>query len=150
MSEDIRSAGLQILRLDAGLPLPAYAKARDAGLDLLTRISFELSPGERKAIPTGVAVAIPEGYTGMVLPRSGIALKSGVTVLNSPGLIDSGYRGEISVLLINHHPSDSFRGERGERIAQLVILPVATAKLTEVAQLSKTERGEQGFGHTGR
>jgi len=110
------------VRLDRGLPLPAYAKPGDAGLDLRASEAVTLEPGERRLVPTGLAVAIPEGHAGLVLPRSGLAMQKGVTVLNAPGLIDSGYRGELKVLLINHGvETDAI--ERGERIAQLVIQP---------------------------
>jgi len=137
------------VRLDGGLPLPAYAKPGDAGLDLRASESVTLEPGERRLVPTGVAVAIPEGHAGFVLPRSGLAMHKGVTVLNAPGLIDSGYRGELKVLLINHGAA-AVGIERGERIAQLLIQPVAQARLVEVERLPDSARGEGGFGSTGR
>jgi len=136
------------VRLDRELPLPAYARPGDAGLDLRTSESVKLEPGERRLVPTGLAIAIPEGHAGLVLPRSGLAMQKGVTVLNAPGLIDSGYRGELQVLLINHGPA-VVAIERGERIAQLVIQAVARAKLVEVERLPDSARGEGGFGSTG-
>ena len=137
------------VRLDGGLPLPAYAKPGDAGLDLRASESVTLEPGERRLVPTGLAVAIPEGHAGFVLPRSGLAMHRGVTVLNAPGLIDSGYRGELKVLLINHG-AEAVSIDRGERIAQLVVQPVARARLVEEERLPDSARGEGGFGSTGR
>ena len=139
---------IEALRLDGGLPLPVHARPGDAGLDLRASESVRLEPGERRLVPTGLAVAIPPGYAGLVLPRSGLAMQKGVTVLNAPGLIDSGYRGELKVLLINHgaEPADL---ARGERIAQLVVQPVAEVKLVEVDRLPESERGAGGFGSTG-
>jgi dUTP pyrophosphatase len=139
---------IDVIRHDPDLPLPAYARAGDAGLDLLAAAPVTLPPGSRELVPTGVRVAIPEGYAGLVLPRSGLALRAGVTVLNAPGLIDSGYRGEIGVLLINHGAA-AVTLARGERIAQLVIQPVARATLVEVRQLEGSPRGTGGFGSTG-
>ena len=136
------------VRLDGGLPLPAYAKPGDAGLDLRASEALTLQPGERRLVPTGLALAIPDGHAGLVLPRSGLAMQKGVTVLNAPGLIDSGYRGELKVLLINHGQG-AVVIERGERIAQLVIQPVAHARLVEVERLPGSARGEGGFGSTG-
>jgi dUTP pyrophosphatase len=142
---------LPVVRLDLGLPLPAYAKLGDAGLDLLAAEAVTLGPGGGRAlVPTGLAVAIPQGYAGFVQPRSGLALKHGVTCLNTPGLIDSGYRGELKVLLINTDPTEEFVIQRGERIAQLVLQRVATATFVEVHSLDDSERGAGGFGHTGR
>ncbi len=142
-----------IQRLDDGLPLPSYARPGDAGVDLFARTGARLEAGGgRAAVPTGVVVAIPPGFAGFVQPRSGLALHHGVTCLNSPGLIDSGYRGEISVLLVNTDPHQDFTVARGDRIAQLVIQPVVTAHLLEspITALPPTERGAGGFGHTGR
>lgn len=136
------------VRLDRDLPLPAYAKPGDAGLDLRAAESVTLEPGGRRLVPTGFAVAIPEGHAGFVLPRSGLAMDKGVTVLNSPGLIDSGYRGELKVLLINHGAL-AVGIERGERIAQLVVQPVARARLVEGERLPDSARGTGGFGSTG-
>jgi dUTP pyrophosphatase len=137
------------VRLDRELPLPAFARPGDAGLDLRASEAVTLEPGERRLVPTGLAVAIPEGHAGFVLPRSGLAMQKGVTVLNAPGLIDSGYRGELKVLLINHG-AEAVGIERGERIAQLVIQPVAHARLVEEERLPDSARGEGGFGSTGR
>jgi dUTP diphosphatase len=139
---------LPAVRLDRELPLPAYARPGDAGLDLRASESVKLEPGERRLVPTGLAIAIPEGHAGLVLPRSGLAMQKGVTVLNAPGLIDSGYRGEVKVLLINHGPA-VVAIERGERIAQLVIQAVARARLVEVERLPDSARGGKGFGSTG-
>ena len=140
--------GLQ--RLDPDLPLPSYARPGDAGADLVAREDAELAPGGGRAlVPTGVALAIPPGYAGFVQPRSGLALRHGVTCLNTPGLIDSGYRGEIKVLLVNTDPAEAFSVRRGDRIAQLVILAVAGVTFSVVDELPDTERGEGGFGHTG-
>ena len=141
---------LPIFRLDPDLPLPAYARAGDAGLDLLARENAVLaSGGGRALVPTGVAVAIPVGYAGFVLPRSGLALRSGVTLLNSPGLIDAGYRDELKVLLVNLDPLVEYEVHRGDRIAQLVIQQVGAVELVEVEALDGENRGG-GFGHTGR
>ena len=137
------------VRLDPELPLPAYAKRGDAGLDLRALEAVTLEPGERRLVPTGLAVAIPEGHAGFVLPRSGLAMEKGVTVLNAPGLIDSGYRGELKVLLVNHG-AEAVGIERGERIAQLVVQPVAHARLVEEERLPGSARGAGGFGSTGR
>lgn len=138
-------------RLDAGLPVPAYARPGDAGADLVARERALLAPaGGRALVPTGVAVAIPEGYAGFVLPRSGLALRHGVTVLNTPGLIDSGYRDELKVLLVNTDPTAPYEVSRGDRIAQLVIQPVAQAAFVVVDELARSQRGTGGFGHTGR
>ena len=136
------------VRLDRELPLPAYARPGDAGLDLRASESVKLEPSERRLVPTGLAIAVPEGHAGLVLPRSGLAMQKGVTVLNAPGLIDSGYRGELKVLLINHGPA-VVAIERGERIAQLVIQAVARVRLVEVERLPDSARGEGGFGSTG-
>lgn len=145
---------LPVVRLDPDLPLPSYAHPGDAGLDLRAREDVVIPPGGGRAlVPTGVAVAIPEGHAGFVQPRSGLALKHGVTCLNTPGLIDSGYRGELKVLLVNTDPAEPFAVARGERIAQLVVQRVEHAVLREVADfdhLDETTRGEGGFGHTGR
>ncbi len=135
-------------RLDLELPIPAYAHIDDGAVDLHTRSRISLEAGERSTAATGLAVSIPTGWAGLVLPRSGHARKLGVGVVNSPGLIDSGYRGEISVVLINHGPETVFF-ERGDRIAQLAIVPVATVEWVEVVELDGSERGEGGFGSTG-
>jgi dUTP pyrophosphatase len=138
-----------VRRFDPTLALPAYARADDAGLDLHAAETTVIEPGARALVPTGIALAIPSGYAGLVLPRSGLALRHGVTVLNAPGLIDAGYRGQVKVLLINHDPEPATVA-RGERIAQLVLLRVERAELAEVAELPTSERGAGGFGSTGR
>lgn len=140
---------ITFVRLDRELPIPAPAHIGDAAVDLHSRIDITLSPGERASIPTGIAVAIPAGYAGLVVPRSGYARRHGIGVVNGPGLVDSGYRGEISVLLINHGDEDVKFG-RGDRIAQLAIVPVPTVEWLEVDRLGETERGDGGFGSTGR
>jgi dUTP pyrophosphatase len=132
------------LRDDARLPERAYAG--DAGLDLAACERIELAPGERAVVPTGIAVAIPEGFAGFVQPRSGLAARHGVAVVNSPGLIDSGYRGEIRVVLLNTDPERAFVAEAGDRIAQLVVLPIPALDLVEVDELPPSERGVRGFG----
>jgi dUTP pyrophosphatase len=137
-----------VRRLDPALPLPAYAREDDAGLDLHAAETLTLAPGARGAVGTGLAVAIPAGHAGLVLPRSGLALTSGITVLNTPGLIDAGYRGELKVLLVNHD-ARSVTICRGDRIAQLVIQRVERADLVEVDALPPSERGAGGFGSTG-
>lgn len=142
---------LPVLRLDPDLPLPAYARAGDAGLDLVAREDAMLAPGGGRAlVPTGLAIALPAGYAGFVQPRSGLALEHGITCLNTPGLIDSGYRGELRVILVNTDPSEPYRITRGERIAQLVIQAVEHANLVMVDSLEETTRGGDGFGSTGR
>ncbi len=140
-----------VRRLDPDLPLPAYARPGDAGVDLVAAGDLELAPGGgRGLVPTGIAVAIPRGYAGFIQPRSGLALKHGVTCLNTPGLIDSDYRGELKVLLVNTDPTEPFLVRRGERIAQLVVQAVEHVLFEEADELDDTDRGEGGFGHTGR
>jgi len=141
---------IPLVRVEADLQVPEYAKPGDAGVDLRSRVDVTIEPGERALVPTGPRIAIPDGYAGFVQPRSGLALRHGITCLNSPGLIDSGYRGELAVLLINTDRTEAFRIERGERIAQLVIQAVASASFVEVADLDDSARGAGGFGHTGR
>ncbi|MGB2954067.1 MAG: dUTP diphosphatase [Gaiellaceae bacterium] len=132
------------LRVDAVLPARAYTG--DAGLDLSACDRFELAPGERAVVPTGVAVAIPEGFAGFVQPRSGLAAEHGISVVNAPGLIDTGYRGELRVVLLNTDSSATFVVEPGMRIAQLVVLPVPEVELVELEELPASERGVRGFG----
>jgi len=139
---------IPLKRLDPGLPMPAHAHPGDGGTDLYAATAVCLAPGERSTVPTGVAVAIPDGYSGLVVPRSGLAHRSGVGVVNAPGLIDSGYRGEIAVILINHGDATVEIG-RGDRIAQLVVVPVAAQQFREVTDLPPSRRGEGGFGSTG-
>lgn len=141
---------IPIVRLDPELPLPASAHPGDAGLDLRSCIDVVVPPaGGRVLVPTGIAIAIPEGHSGWVLPRSGLALKHGITLMNAPGLIDAAYRGEIKVILLNTDPTEAFTVQRGDRIAQLVILQFATVRWTEVDTLDGNDRGG-GFGHSGR
>jgi dUTP pyrophosphatase len=142
---------IRLTRLDHGqdLPLPSYASAGAAGMDVVAAESLTLVPGARHAVATGFAIAIPEGFEVQVRPRSGLALKNGITCLNTPGTIDSDYRGEVKVILANLG-SEPFEVRRGERIAQLVPAPVQKARFTEVADLDETERGAGGFGSTGR
>jgi dUTP pyrophosphatase len=141
---------IPLVALDPDLPLPAYARAGDAGADLLARLGAVVKAGGGRAlVPTGVRVAIPEGYAGFVQPRSGLAWRHGITLANSPGLIDSGYRDELAVIVINTDPGTDFEIRRGDRIAQLVIQPVEQARFVAVADLPASERGLGGFGHTG-
>lgn len=140
---------VRIKRLDSGLPLPRYAHEGDAGLDLYAAESVTLAPFERALVPTGIAVAIPEGFAGFVQPRSGLAIRHGLSLVNTPGLIDSHYRGEIKVIAINLDPNQSITLNRGDKIAQLVIQPVVRAALVDCDELDETARGEGGFGSTG-
>jgi dUTP pyrophosphatase len=142
---------IPVLRIDPDLPLPTYAHPGDAGADLVARADVVLRRrGGRALVGTGMALALPEGYAGLVLPRSGLALRHGVTCLNTPGLVDSGYRGELQVLLVNTDPDADYQVHRGDRIAQLVVQAVAQAAFTPVDALEASERGAGGFGHTGR
>jgi dUTP pyrophosphatase len=137
---------VEIVRLRADARVPERAYAGDAGVDLAACEPVTLAPGERALVPTGLAVAIPDGYAGFVQPRSGLATRHGVTIVNAPGLIDSGYRGEIQVVLLNTDKEATFSADAGERIAQLVILPVPEVVLREVDELPASERGVRGFG----
>lgn len=142
---------VRVVRLDPGVELPAYARDGDAGADLCAAADVQLAPGGGRAlVGTGLAVAIPPGWAGFVQPRSGLALRHGVTCLNTPGLIDSGYRDELRVLLVNTDPDEPYQVRRGDRIAQLVVQRVARCTFTETDTLDETERGRGGFGHTGR
>ncbi len=142
---------IPVVVLDPDLPMPSYARAGDAGADLVARNSAVVEAGGGRAlVPTGIRVAIPEGFAGFVQPRSGLALRHGITLANSPGLIDSGYRDELAVIVINTDPKDDFKINRGDRIAQLVIQRVENASFTPVDELPESERGLGGFGHTGR
>lgn len=145
------SARVEVLLqlLDTDLPAPAYENPGDAGLDLRARHAVALSPGERAVVPTGVSIALPDGHVALVCPRSGLAARQGVGVVNGPGVIDAGYRGEISVVLINHDLEQTVEIARGDRIAQLVVLPVAHAVLIAVDELPGSHRGSGGFGSTG-
>jgi len=144
------SVEVLITRLDPDLPLPRYAKGGDAGADIVSRIDITLAPGERALVPTGIAIALPNGYVALVHPRSGLAIKHGVTMVNAPGTVDAGYRGELQIILINHDKSESVSFKRGDRIAQLVIQKVERAEFVEVRELPGSGRGTGGFGSTGR
>ena len=139
-----------IKRLDPELPIPAYSKDGDAGADIVSAIDFTLAPGERKLVPTGMSIAMPNGYVCLVHPRSGLAVKHGVSIVNTPGTVDAGYRGELQVILINTDRSESVSFKRGDRIAQLVFQKVERAQFEEVAELPESMRGDGGFGSTGR
>jgi dUTP pyrophosphatase len=141
---------LNVSRLKEGATLPTRAHEGDAGLDLYACEAAHLGPGERWSVGTGIAVEVPEGHAGLVLPRSGLAREHGISLVNSPGLIDSGYRGEVSVLLLNTDPAEVFRIEPGDRIAQLVIVPIAPVEPIEAEVLAESARGEGGFGSSGR
>ncbi|CAB4843296.1 unannotated protein [freshwater metagenome] len=138
-----------ITRSDPSLPLPVYAKPGDAGADLCSSEDLVIAPGERALVPTGISIALPEGFAAFVHPRSGLAIKNGIGIVNSPGTIDAGYRGEIKVILINHDRSEEFVIKRGDRIAQLVVQRVESAQFVEVANLPESARGAGGFGSTG-
>jgi dUTP pyrophosphatase len=140
---------IAVLRLDADLPLPAYAHPGDAGADLVTAVDITLAPGERALVPTGVALALPEGYVALVHPRSGLAARHGLSIVNTPGTIDAGYRGEIKVLLINHDPHESVELHRGDRVAQLVVQRFERADFVAVDELPGSVRGTGGYGSTG-
>ena len=140
---------ISIQRLDPELPLPSYAHPGDAGADLYSAVDLTLDPGERALVPTGIALALPEGHVGLVHPRSGLAARHGISVVNAPGTIDADYRGELKVIMINHG-TEPFPVRRGERIAQLVPAAVTQAEWQEVDELDETVRGEGGFGSTGR
>ncbi|MGH9759601.1 MAG: dUTP diphosphatase [Blastocatellia bacterium] len=142
-------AELIIKLLDPTIPLPGYQHEGDAGLDLPSRVNITLEPGERAMVPTGIALAIPKGYAGFVLPRSGLAARNGISLVNTPGLIDSGYRGEVTVVMINTDKNAAFSVKKGDRIAQLVIQRVETVDVIEVDDLDDTTRGAGGFGSTG-
>jgi dUTP pyrophosphatase len=139
-----------VRRVDPDVPLPSYAHPGDAGLDLVTTVAAEVAPGDRVLLPTGIAIALPEGYAAFVHPRSGLAVRYGVSLVNAPGTIDAGYRGEIAVSLVNLDPRDPVVLARGDRIAQLVVQRVEHAVLHEVDRLPGSDRGEGGFGSSGR
>jgi dUTP pyrophosphatase len=144
-------ADIPVLQLDPGLPIPKRAREGDAGLDLLARHDVVLEPnGGRALVGTGLALELPPGSAGLVLPRSGLALRHGVTCLNAPGLIDSSYRGEVGVILVNTDPTKRYEVHRGDRVAQLLVISIETLSLVSSASLAASDRGEGGFGHTGR
>jgi dUTP diphosphatase len=138
-----------ICRVDPAAPVPAYAHPGDAGADLVTTVDVRLAPGERAIVPTGVAIALPDGFAAFVHPRSGLAARLGLSIVNTPGTVDAGYRGEIKVLLVNHDPSAELRLERGDRVAQLVVQRVERARFVEVLRLPGSDRGDGGYGSTG-
>lgn len=138
-----------VQRLDPALPMPSYALPGDAGFDVCTRVDVSLAPGERQLVPTGIAIALPDGYAAFVHPRSGLAARHGLTIVNAPGTVDAGYRGEISVCLLNTDPASTVVLQRGERIAQIVIQRVGRARLHEASALPGSHRGGGGHGSTG-
>jgi dUTP pyrophosphatase len=138
-----------ITRLDPDLPLPRYAKPGDAGADVYSRIDYELKAGERALIPTGIAIALPDSYVALMHPRSGLAIKYGISMVNTPGTIDAGFRGELQVILINHDLKETFSIKRGDRIAQIVFQKVERAEFVEVESLPGSGRADGGFGSTG-
>lgn len=140
---------IALTRLDPDLPIPGYAHPGDAGADLMTTVDVRLGPGERALVPTGIAIALPEGYVALVHPRSGLAARHGLSIVNTPGTVDAGYRGEIKVLLINHDLVEAIELKRGDRVAQLLIQRVERAIFTEVASLPDSVRGGGGYGSTG-
>lgn len=140
---------VSLVRLDPDLPVPAYAHPGDAGADLHAAVDLRLAPGERALVPTGVAIALPDGFVALVHPRSGLAARHGVSIVNTPGTVDAGYRGEIKVLLINLDPAEPVELRRGDRIAQLVIQRVERARFVEVEVLPDSVRGTGGYGSTG-
>ena len=140
---------IEVVRLDPALPVPAYAHPGDAGADLVIAVDLTLAPGERALVPTGVAIALPDGYVALVHPRSGLAARHGLSIVNTPGTVDAGYRGEIKVLLINHDPAEPIVLRRGDRIAQLVVQRFERARFVEVPTLPDSARGAGGYGSTG-
>jgi dUTP pyrophosphatase len=149
-ADRVAAVQLRFARLESDATVPTRAHDGDAGLDLYACEAAHIGPGERWSVGTGVAVEIPAGHAGFVLPRSGLAKKHGIALVNAPGLIDSGYRGELRVLLLNTDPAETFRVEPGDRIAQLVVAPIATPEPVEAAELADSERGDGGFGSSGR
>ena len=139
-----------ITRLDSDLPLPRFAKGGDAGADVYSRIDISIAPGERALVPTGIAIALPQGFAAFAHPRSGLAIKHGISMVNAPGTIDAGFRGELQIILINHDLKETFSIKRGDRIAQLVFQRVENPELVEVEELPGSGRGQEGFGSTGR
>jgi dUTP pyrophosphatase len=138
-----------VRRLDPALPLPAYAHPGDAGADVVSAVDVELAPGQRAVVPTGIALAVPDGYAAFVHPRSGLAARLGLALVNAPGTVDAGYRGELKVVVVNLDPTEPIRLHRGDRIAQLVVQPVERVRFEEVVTLPESARAEGGFGSTG-
>ena len=149
MSDDRATVDVMLCRLDPALPVPAYSHAGDAGADLVTAVDVSLAPGERAVVPTGTAIALPEGYAAFVHPRSGLAARCGMALVNAPGTIDAGYRGEIQVIVVNLDPVKPIELQRGDRLAQLVVQRVERARFVEVSELPDSPRGGGGFGSTG-
>ena len=149
MRSETTDVQIQVLRLDPDLPVPAYAHPGDAGADLVTAVDVTLAPGERALVPTGIALALPDGYVALVHPRSGLAARHGLSIVNTPGTIDAGYRGEIKVLLINHDRTEPIELRRGDRVAQLVIQRFERAEFVAVDALPESARGAGGYGSTG-
>ncbi len=145
----VQPLDVQLVLLDPELAPPRYAKPGDAGADLATAVDLTLAPGERAVVPTGIAIALPEGYAAFIHPRSGLAARSGLSIVNTPGTIDAGYRGEIKVCLINTDRNEPIQLQRGDLIAQLVIQPVLQANFVQVAELPPSDRGDAGYGSTG-
>lgn len=143
------SVEIPLLRLDPELPMPSYAHPGDAGADLFTTVDVTIAPGERVMVPTGIAMALPEGYVGLVHPRSGLAARHGLSIVNAPGTIDAGFRGEIRVMLVNLDPREPVSLRRGDRIAQLVVQRFERGVFVEVAELPESARGDGGYGSTG-
>ena len=143
------SVRIKLKKLAPELPTPGYVYENDAGCDLYSRVDLLINPAERRLVPTGIALEIPPGYAGFIQPRSGLALEHGIGIINSPGLIDSGYRGEVAVILINFDQHKSFRVKKGDKVCQLVIQKVATPDIEVVEELGDTERGQAGWGSTG-
>nr|WP_317846263.1 dUTP diphosphatase [Nocardioides rotundus] len=148
-SPDAPSLRVAVQRLDADLPLPSYAHPGDAGADLLTAVDVSLAPGERVLVPTGIAIALPEGFAAFVQPRSGLAARHGLSIVNTPGTVDAGYRGEVKVLLVNHDPHETVELRRGDRVAQMVVQRVERVAFEEVGALPESVRGTGGYGSTG-
>lgn len=148
-NRQINDVDVLLTKLDADVPLPTYAQPGDAGADLVTTVDVTLAPSERQLVPTGISIALPPGYAAFVHPRSGLAARKGLSMVNAPGTIDAGYRGEIKVNLINLDPAEPIELKRGDRIAQLVIQPVSRGIFHEVERLPGSDRGEGGFGSTG-
>ena len=138
-----------VKRLSPDVPLPSYGRAGDAGADITTRVDLTIAPGERVLVPTGLAIALPFGFAAFVHPRSGLAMKHGISIVNTPGTVDAGYRGELQIILINHDPRESISFKKGDRIAQLVIQRVEAADFIDVIELPGSQRGDGGFGSTG-
>jgi dUTP pyrophosphatase len=149
LTDDRPTLEVAVSRLDPDLPLPSYAHPGDAGADLHTTVDVRLAPGERALVPTGIALALPPGFVGLVHPRSGLAARHGLSIVNAPGTIDAGYRGEVKVLLINHDRAETVELARGDRVAQLVIQRCERAAFREVAELPDSARGDGGYGSTG-